>query len=64
MNAVPGPDDTHTVGEMEESCEGLKALVLDLFYGMKVETLISEAKDAWYALFLTSYYRYPTSLTH
>ena len=57
MNAVPGPEDTQTVWEMEEPCEGLKALILDLFYGMKVETLISEAKDDWYALFLTSYYR-------
>ena len=57
MNAVTGPEDTHTVWQMEEECEGLKALVLDLFYGMKVEALISEAEGNWYALFLTSYCR-------
>ena len=48
MNAVPGSEDVRDCWEMEEESEGLRGLILDLFYEKKVETLIMENDTEWY----------------
>ena len=48
-NAVFGPEDTQILwGDEENEVAGLKALVVDLFAGMKTTKLVREAEDSWF----------------